>query len=157
MIMLLKERATMSNYLISSLRTRKFIVLALGLALLVALSLLPAAARPAEQRASAPQAQEKEGAPDCSLLERPEVVSLMSFGLQTRLAVQCGQLGMIPGAPQGLDLGGPFRPAAPLGIDVQLNNHLLDPGPKHQNESDLAIGGPAGNIICSNYNDSGGA
>ncbi len=147
----------MSNDLIYRLRTRKFIVLALGLALLVALSLLPAAARPAEQRANAPQAQEKEGAPDCSLLERPEVVSLMSFGLQTRLAVQCGQLGMIPGAPQGLDLRGPFNPAAPLGIDVQLNNHLLDPGPKHQNESDLAIGGPAGNIICSNYNDSGGA
>jgi hypothetical protein len=136
-----------------AISTRKALLFGLGLVLLLGLSLLPAAARTAEPLA----VMAKAGGPDCSLLDRPEVVSLM-MGLERQLAVLCGRVQRPAGAPSVAPSEAPSAPFGPLGVDVQINSHGPDPAPHyHQNESDLAIGGPAGNIICSNYNDSGTA
>jgi len=146
----------MGTHLTRMIWTRKYLLLGLGLLLLVALGLLPAAARPAEQVATAPPAQEQDGPFDCSVLDNPEVLARHSFiGLPALLA-QCGRGGLSIATAAGVQAGkaarSPLAPFAPLGVDVEENNHLLDPNPHyHQDESDLAING---NTICAVYNDS---
>lgn len=109
--------------------------------------------QPAEPAAAAHQPSAPDGdAPDCGLLDRPEIASTM-LGLERKLMALCGRLGKQPPAPPSPAGRLPFAPLAPLGTDVQENNYLLDPYPHyHQDESDLAVNA---NTICSNYNDSG--
>jgi hypothetical protein len=126
-------------------------LLGLGLLLVVGLGFqqgTPSAAAAVDFRSAS------EAAPDCSLLDRPEAVSIM-MGLEQKLMALCGRLN-----DQGLtvDRLSPslvLSSRSPEGVDVQQNNHLPDPNPRfHQDESDLAVGGASGNVICSAYNDS---
>src|SRR3990170_3002009 len=83
----------MRTYMIQRSWTRKILLIGLGVALLVGLSLLsvsetfPAAARPAEQQVSPPQ-KVIERPPACSLLDQPAIVSTM-MGLERMLTTLC--------------------------------------------------------------------
>ncbi len=153
----------MGTHLIHVIWTRKYLLFGLGLVLLVALGLLPAAARPAEQVATAPPAQglaqSREVVPDCALLDNPQKQVIMSNGLWLKLMIKCGRLTPEQLARRAQRLGAASGTAhqpngLPLGIDVPVSDPTQDPGQQTtQSETSVAMNG---NIVCVAYNDSGG-
>jgi hypothetical protein len=103
-----------------------------------------------------PRALAAAEAPECALLEDPQVMTMISGAGETALGVKCGDIAAaeIPSTlTEPTEVEPEAEPSAP-GVDILVNDRTLDAGKPNRTQSEPSVA-VLGNTVLVGYNDSG--